>query len=42
VSGARAGNTNNLGSGDSAVVAGVDQGAYPAIRIGTFGLNVSF
>src|SRR6218665_724002 len=42
VSGESAGNTNNLGSGGSAVIAGVDQGAYPAIRMVSFGLNVSF
>ncbi|PGH37550.1 MAG: hypothetical protein CRN43_20490, partial [Candidatus Nephrothrix sp. EaCA] len=42
ISGESAGNTNNLGSGGSSVIAGVDQGAYPAIRMVTFGLNVSF
>ncbi|PGH40735.1 MAG: hypothetical protein CRN43_01170, partial [Candidatus Nephrothrix sp. EaCA] len=42
VSGESSGSTNNLGSGGSATVAGVDQGAYPAIRIYTCGVNFTF
>src|SRR6218665_2657757 len=41
-SGDSAGNTENLGTGSSAVLAGVDFGSYPAIRIFTCGINCSF
>lgn len=41
-SGESAGNTDSLGSGSSAALAGIDQGAYPAVQVFTCGVNFSF